>query len=71
MSSLVNFDLKAKEEPKEIDVSSEDESLLDIIFNKLSLSHIKETFAINREQNIIDLSSKLSSSEVIAISVGS
>ena len=29
MSSIVNFELKAKEEPKEIAVSSEDESLLD------------------------------------------
>ena len=40
-------------------------------FNKLSLSHIKETFAINRKQNVIDLSSKLSSSELTAISLGS
>ena len=39
-------------------------------FNKLSLSHIKETFAINRKQNVIDLSSKLSSSELTAISLG-
>ena len=40
-------------------------------FNKLPLLHIKETFAINRKQNFIDLSNKLLSADLIVISLGS